>query len=121
MSGIYLFIYLKSQQFRIKPYRRPEYLNANSTLNNGKTMNGELNKNFFKADQVDLVIKNKSRKLWSNETRGRYTVLKNFVSSDSIITDTENGITLTTQTTYQYLYHIEEQCKRWEGPISVAN
>ena len=57
--------------------------------------------------------------LWSVETRGRYTALTNFVSSD-IIPKPIDSITLTTQSTYQYLYHIEEQCKRWEGPISIA-
>ena len=57
--------------------------------------------------------------LWSVETRGRYTALTNFVSSD-IIPKPIDSITLTTQSTYQYLYHIEEQCKRWEGPISVG-
>ena len=72
-----------------------------------------------KGEQNNTLRFDILNKWLETETRGRYTVLKNFVSGD-ITPDPLKTITMTTQSTYQYLYHIEEQCKRWEGPISVG-
>ncbi|CAG2175306.1 unnamed protein product [Oppiella nova] len=56
---------------------------------------------------------------WSTETRGSYTVLKNFIPGDDKPQPLES-VTLTTQGTHSFLYHIENLCLRWDGHISVA-
>ncbi len=56
---------------------------------------------------------------WSTETRGSYSVLKHYIPSDEK-PDYNRSITLTTQGTYEYLYHIEIMCKRWDGHLSVG-
>ena len=132
MANIFWFIYLKSPRILKNNYRRQQ--NSKFTLNirtsyncdlikikkqqNILDLDGDIRSNNTK-EQVYIKRNYISSKWWSNEHRGNYTVIRNFVLSD-IIPDTENGITLTTQSTYHFLYHIEEQCKRWEGPISVA-
>jgi len=56
---------------------------------------------------------------WSTETRGNYSVLKNYIPSDEK-PDYNRSVTLTTQGTYEFLYHIEILCKRWDGHLSVG-
>ena len=45
--------------------------------------------------------------------------MKNYITSYEI-PDYNRSITLTTQGTYEFLYHIEILCRRWDGHISVG-
>ena len=56
---------------------------------------------------------------WSTESRASYSVLKNYITSDER-PDPLRSVTLTTQGTFTFLYHIENLCTRWDGHISVA-
>ncbi|XP_054166208.1 beta-1,4-glucuronyltransferase 1-like [Oppia nitens] len=58
---------------------------------------------------------------WTRQTRGLYTVLNNYIPADLDHYDQlDTSVTMTTQGTYSFIHHIEHQCQRWEGPISMA-
>ncbi|XP_074601557.1 beta-1,4-glucuronyltransferase 1-like [Brevipalpus obovatus] len=59
-------------------------------------------------------------KWWTIENRTSYTVIKNYIPSENINLIDPDSVTLSTQGTYEFLYHVENLCKRWDGPLSVA-
>ena len=56
---------------------------------------------------------------WSTESRASYSVLKNYIPGDET-PDPDRSVTLTTQGTYAFLYHVQNLCIRWDGHISVG-
>lgn len=59
------------------------------------------------------------RKTWTTQNRGSYSVIYNYIAADNTPSFNQS-VTLTTQGTYEFLYHVEFLCQRWDGPISVA-
>ncbi|RWS07749.1 N-acetyllactosaminide beta-1:3-N-acetylglucosaminyltransferase-like protein [Dinothrombium tinctorium] len=58
---------------------------------------------------------------WKTEKRNGYSVIREFVPSDSANSvDFNSSVTLSTQGTFEFLNHVEELCDRWKGPISLA-
>jgi PREDICTED: similar to AGAP009403-PA len=55
---------------------------------------------------------------WTVEKRLTFTVIKDYILPTS--KSPNDSITYTTQATYEFIYHIEELCKRWKGPLSAA-
>ncbi|XP_054155206.1 beta-1,4-glucuronyltransferase 1-like [Oppia nitens] len=78
-----------------------------------------LSSNTIEEQLVDSNVDKEVAIWWSTETRGSYTVLKNYIPS-SETPDRMRNVTLTTQGTYSFLYHLENLCIRWDGFISVG-
>lgn len=57
---------------------------------------------------------------WTAETRGKYGVLRDFIQCSLQAEPEMKSITLTTQGTSDFLYHVEQLCDRWEGFISLS-
>lgn len=94
-----------------------------------KEVNDDLNKDLInqiidhnshlKKDNLKLIMpENVEPSTWIPETRGKYSVLKDYILGNAPI-ETKT-ITLTTQGGPDFLFHAEELCSRWNGPISLA-
>ncbi|RWS28526.1 N-acetyllactosaminide beta-1:3-N-acetylglucosaminyltransferase-like protein 1, partial [Leptotrombidium deliense] len=71
------------------------------------------NEVFNKSEQSDNSGK--------REIRDRYFVLRDFIPADTVNSIAFNAsVTLSTQGTFEFLYHAEQLCLRWNGPISLA-
>ena len=55
---------------------------------------------------------------WTTETRTSYSVINNYVQGDEDVA--HDSVTLTTQGSFEFLPHVVELCRRWEGPVSLA-
>lgn len=53
------------------------------------------------------------------DRRSEYCVVSNFIRAKRSVGPAES-VTLTTQGTAEFLRHIEEVCRRWQGPVSLA-
>lgn len=80
--------------------------------------NLHLKRNKTKLIVPDVIAADNS--LWSVETRGRYTVYKDYIPANVPLPANGESITLTTQGTHEFLHHAIELCDRWEGYISLA-
>ena len=56
---------------------------------------------------------------WSTEIKGSYNVINSYVQADNLV-EFNDSVTLTTQGSFEFLYHAENLCLRWDGPVSVA-
>ncbi|KPM02765.1 N-acetyllactosaminide beta-1,3-N-acetylglucosaminyltransferase-like protein 1 [Sarcoptes scabiei] len=77
----------------------------------------------IKKNDSNLIIPDSSNiapSIWTPEIRGKYSVLQDYVPGNDPIDSSAETITLTTQGGPDFLYHAEELCKRWDGPISLA-
>ncbi len=93
---------------------------ASNTINT-KSSSFNINSKISKLNDkiFDSNSNNEDMIWWSTETRGSYSVIKNYIPSDEK-PDYNKSVTLTTQGTYEFLYHIEILCKRWDGHLSVG-
>lgn len=69
---------------------------------------------------VNNTVSNSIAVPWDVELRGKYLVVKNYISANGDPPGFNDSVTLSTQGTYEFLHHIEPLCKRWDGPVSVA-
>ncbi len=104
-------------KFEVTPiYSNNELIDQNNNKLKDETINSKINK---LNDQTIDSSNDKETIWWSTETRGSYSVLKNYIPSDEK-PDYNRSVTLTTQGTYEFLYHVENLCKRWNEHISVG-
>ncbi|XP_022649197.1 beta-1,4-glucuronyltransferase 1-like isoform X2 [Varroa jacobsoni] len=55
------------------------------------------------------------------EHRGSFIILGDYVKANGEQPEFNQSITYTTQATHEFLFpHVEELCKRWEGPVSIS-
>lgn len=73
------------------------------------------------SDQTDYLNDSLLGPWWQVGSRvnNTYTTVTNYIRAMKSF-NFNSSITLTTQATTEYVYHILELCKRWDGPISVA-
>ncbi|XP_054714163.1 LOW QUALITY PROTEIN: beta-1,4-glucuronyltransferase 1-like [Uloborus diversus] len=77
-----------------------------------------------------LIIKNTTEEqtvvpfnvtsLWDIEKRDKYTIVKRYIPAEGSEPGFNESVTLSTQGTYEFLQHVPELCRRWEGPVSVS-
>lgn len=80
--------------------------------------NLHLQRNKAKLIVPDVITADNT--LWSVETRGRYTVYKDYIPANVPLPANGESVTLTTQGTHEFLHHSIELCDRWDGYISLA-
>lgn len=56
---------------------------------------------------------------WKTGIKGSYSVISDYVLADAKV-GYNDSVTLTTQGSFEFLYHTERLCQRWDGPVSVA-
>jgi len=101
-------------------YNNNELIDQNNKLLEDQTKDQTTNSKIKKLNDRTIDSSNNKETIWwSTETRGSYSVLKNYIPSDEK-PGYNQSVTLTTQGTYEFLYHIENLCKRWDGHISVG-
>ncbi len=85
-----------------------EFIKQNDKLLEEKFINSEISE--LKDKTVDSNS-NEDMIWWSTEIHRSYSVLKHCIPIDEK-PDYNRSVTLTTQGTYEFLYHIEILCKR---------
>lgn len=73
------------------------------------------------VQSVGATVNFQSEKECPGEMRSNYCVIRNYyLAVQAGRYKYSETVTLTTQATLNFLPHVEELCKRWKGPISVA-
>lgn len=71
------------------------------------------------ATEQPLIATTAPAPWWTTENRGAYSVIRSYVVASNAV-GYNDSVTLTTQGSFEFLYHAEQLCKRWDGPVSVA-
>lgn len=80
--------------------------------------NFHVNKNHSKLIIPDSI--NGDNVWWTSEIRGKYNVLRDYIQAIRSVPLDGKSVTLTTQGTPEFFYHVVELCQRWDGFVSVA-
>ncbi|KAI1292338.1 Beta-1,4-glucuronyltransferase 1 [Halotydeus destructor] len=79
-------------------------------------------KSFLEANtgnEVPVYATDAPAPWWTTEKRGSYSVINAYIIADNN-NPPYDDVTLTTQGSFEFLYHAEPLCQRWDGPVSVA-
>lgn len=102
-----------------------EALPLEAVPNAAKPIANQSNKMVSNTISIIKSAETKKSLWWTTETRTGYTVLRNYIISETQHTNPslvpfDNTVTYTTQASYEFLKHSEELCRRFDGPVSLA-
>ncbi|XP_076344409.1 beta-1,4-glucuronyltransferase 1-like isoform X2 [Tachypleus tridentatus] len=97
-----------------------------STSSTSKLSVSRNRSNFVRSKQQKVKFSGNNRntttvsKVWcTGKTRTLYCVMEAFYEAEKMV-GFNSSVTLTTQATTGFEHHVEQLCRRWQGPISVA-